>query len=141
MQINKSLCKKIIIDLSREYNIRVHFVKTGTDYGSARYWNRSISININQTRSAMISTFFHELGHIYCWEKKIWKSFHVNKPLQYLTKSQKLKYLRTALKAEKWIDRWAEKEMKKHFTKIKYINSYDNINRNEFTKWIKNQLG
>lgn len=124
MRINKKNIRKIIIELSIEYEVRLHFTESKIMGGSARYWNNSISVSMKQSPASMISSFFHEMGHIYCWENSLWKSYHINKPIEYLTKKEKIKYFKTALKAERWVDRWASKEMKKHFHDIKYQDGY-----------------
>ena len=57
-----------------------------------------------------------------------------------MTKNEKSKYVRTALKAERWIEKWAEKEMKKHFNGIKYTSGYYNESGEYFTKGIKKMI-
>jgi len=68
-------------------------------------------------------------------------SYHVNKPLSHLTKDEQQKYLRTALKAERWVDKWAATEMSKHFHDILYQPGYQSVEAGEeFTKYIKKSL-
>ena len=88
----------------------------------------------------MLSTFFHEIGHLHCWEHKLWKSYHVGRPLSLLNAEEKKKYIRTALKAERWVDDWAKKEMRKHFPNLPYIASYDDHTGEIFLKKIKKTL-
>ena len=68
----------------------------------------------------MLSTIFHELGHIYCWRKNIWPAYHKYA----ITKKQKKLQRATAWRAEQWVDRWGEKEMKKHFPKRTFHAGY-----------------
>lgn len=138
MKITKRIIKKLIIELSREYDIRVHFTKSMPDAGCARYWNNSISISSKQSAIGMISTFFHEVGHIFCWKNSLWTSYHINKPIEHLTQSEKQKFIRVALKSERWVDNWAKIEMKKHFPKIQYLNGYRSFEDGiSFMKQIK----
>jgi hypothetical protein len=51
-------------------------------------------------------------------------SYHVNKPLKELTTIERKLYIKTALRAERWVDRWAKKEMSKHFSTIEYNPGY-----------------
>ncbi len=125
LRITKKTAKKLIRDLAKEYGVRLHFNYTELKhYGAARFWNNSISINVNQSGLNMISTFFHEIGHIYCWNNGIWKAYHTGKDIDDLTISEKQAFIRTALKAERWVDMWGKKEMKKHFPHLKYQDSY-----------------
>lgn len=140
--MTRPTARKIITELSVLYGVRLHFEKTKDQQGESRFWNNSISINLNQSGISMLSTFFHEIGHIHCFKNGIWKSFHINKTINKMTKDEKRKYLLTALKSERWIDRWAEKEMKNHFPKLKYIYSYpSDVEYKEFTESIKKLLG
>ena len=104
MRITKRIIRKLLIDLAKEYQVRLHFNIDKTSVGSARYWSNSISINTNQSALGMLSTFFHEMGHIYCWNNSLLKSFHINKPIEKLTKKEKRNYILTALRAERWVD-------------------------------------
>lgn len=142
MRLTKRITRKIIVELALLYGVRLHFEKTKNQHGEARYWSNSISINLNQSGVSMLSTFFHEIGHVYCFQKGIWKSFHVDKPIEELTEVEKKKYLSTALKAERWVDNWGKREMKKHFPHLQYIDSYlCKDSGNKFTKQIKKELG
>lgn len=141
IRMTKPIAKKIISELALLYGVRLHYEKTKNQHGEARYWSNSISINLNQSGVSMLSTFFHEIGHVYCFQKGIWKSFHINKPVEELTKNEKRKYISTALKAERWVDKWAEKEMKKHFPRLKYVDSYlSDEDGKVFTESIKRML-
>lgn len=141
MRITKRIVRSILIELSREYGVRLHFNKTDKSHGSARYWNNSISINPNQSAVGMLSTFFHEMGHIYCWDNSLWRSFHFNKSIDDLSSDEKRKLVLTALKAERWVDRWAKKEMKKHFPHLKYIDGYlSKESGDNFTMELKKML-
>lgn len=129
MHFNKNLTKKIaiqlVVELAQDYQVRLHWTKCSKYHGYSRYWNNSISINVvNQSPIDIISTFFHEIGHIYCWNNNLWSSYHVNRPLIELTERERDLYIKTALKAERWVDRWARREMSKHFSTIEYNPGY-----------------
>ena len=124
MVLTKENINGVIKELANEYRVRLHFTN-GTPLlnGYARYWSNSITISVNQSPISMLCTFFHELGHVYCWEHGLWKSYHID-PYTHPTIEEKRKCIYVAVKAERWVDRWAKKEMKKHFQKIRYIPSY-----------------
>jgi len=141
MIIRKKSIRKLLKELSIEYNIKLHFTKSLPDSdGISRYWRNSISISLNQSAKSMLSAFFHEIGHIHCFKNGLWTSYHVNKPLEFLSKKEKIKYIKTAVKAEKWVDRWAEKEMKKHFPELKYYRGYSIETCESFKRDIKKIL-
>ena len=141
MAIKKRMAIKILRELAREYDVRIHITESYPDCGFARYWKNSITVSRNQSAPNMFSTFFHEMGHIYCWNNSLWKSYHCNKPYEHLTKKEKKKLIMTALKAERWVDKWAKNEMKKHFPNIKYLPGYSTKEDGEsFMKGIKKML-
>jgi hypothetical protein len=129
MRITKRIVKRILSELAQEYSIRIFYSSSNNYYwryisGHTSSNNASLTISTNQSASYMISTFFHELGHIHCFKTGKWQAFHIHKNPRYMSKTEKSLYLRTAVKAEKWVDKWAEKEMKKHFPQIKYSPGY-----------------
>lgn len=120
----KQKAKKLIRRLSKYYGVRVYFSKKMEDSGSSRFWNESLTISENQSKNKMISAFFHECGHVHCWRNGIWKSYHINKPVVECSDQEKKKVILTALKAERWVDKWAEVQMKEYFPKRKYDQCY-----------------
>lgn len=140
MKIDKATATRLLQELSKDYEVKIYFSNTSFIDGCARYWNNSISVSLRQTPVGMLSTFFHEIGHLHCWENKLWRSYHVTKPLKLLTSEEKKKYIRTALKSERWVDNWAKKEMRKHFPNLSYIESYDDHTGEIFLKQIKKKL-
>jgi len=78
--------------------------------------------HLKNHKSSLFSIFFHELEHINCYRKGIWKQYH-NLSNNLNEKEKKaIKY--TALKAERWIDNKAAEKMKKKFPKLTYQFSY-----------------
>jgi hypothetical protein len=141
MIITKRNIKKILNELAEQYSVRLHYTLSSPHCGYARYWNNSITVSCRQSAVDMLCTFFHEIGHIYCWEKSLWSSYHTHKELDNLTALEKKKYIRTALKAERWVDRWAKKEMKRHFPNIRYNPSYStDLDAQCFLQSIKKEL-
>ena len=103
MRITRETTRKLLIELSIEYDVRLHFNRNKNKLdGSSRYWNRSISISLNQSCTGMISTFFHEVGHQYCWDNNIWKSYHINKPIENEYGRGSLHYEYSVKKSEKY---------------------------------------
>lgn len=81
----------------------------------------TISLYHNKEQITILSTFFHELGHLHCKKRGIWKIYHSCKPSSDMSKSEKQKFKRTCLRAEYWVDRWAKKEMKKYYPDLEYV--------------------
>lgn len=116
----------------KQYNVKLkvtsNYKSTGLVACVASFSNRKNLITINKnkaSKSKFFSILFHELGHKHCSKNRIWSSYHVNdidKPG--LTKKEWKAFKITAYKAECWVDKWAENEMKKFFPNIKYQHVY-----------------
>jgi hypothetical protein len=108
--------------LARRYKVPVTFTKLinhagHTSRGKIRLDNSKVYSRLEQ-----LSTFFHELGHLHCHRNGIWKRYHW---LKYkLDRRWWPTIIRIGLKAERWIDRWAAKEMRKWYPNLSYITSY-----------------
>ena len=91
--------------------------------GQCRYKKGIVYLNYNVLRNdenLKIKVLFHELGHLFCYKNGIWKSYHtIPKTIQ-----QKRRLVATGLKAERWIDDWAEKEVKKYIPDFVFYKSY-----------------
>ena len=123
-ELTKKNVEEKIKELAKSYRVRVYFSKKCSDRGVARFWRRSITINTNLNPIEKMSTFFHELGHIYCYDQGLWVNYHNDKPIEQLTDKEKRLIIRTAVRAEKWIDKWAEVEMKKSYPNLNYFTTY-----------------
>lgn len=79
------------------------------------YTKGSIVFNTKAEMSfkTKVQLLFHELGHIHCYKNGIWRSYHFNRDKP-LTEDQKRLVIRTGLKAERWIDKWASERMMEH---------------------------
>lgn len=119
--------------LARKYKVRLYFCYKYNHFsGIANGATNSITINGNiEKRNEILSTFFHELGHIYCYDNNLWNSYHK----ECYSKNTR----RTALKAERWVDKWAEKELYKYNNKIKFIPSYQTKKSIQFLKRVLNE--
>lgn len=124
-KITKSNVETIIRSLSKQYKVKTTFSKSIKSRGLSRYWRRSITINSTCAPIEQMSIFFHELGHIFCYDNGLWKNYHLEKYPGDMTLEEKLLCYNTALKAERWIDRWAKKEMKKHYPDLTFVLSYN----------------
>lgn len=124
MTIRKETIRKLLQELASEYDVKIRFTESLSGDGEARFWNNSISVSTLQSPRGMLSTFFHEMGHVYCWNNSLWKSYHINKAVKDFTTQERTNYLKTALRAERWVDRWAKNEMNSHFPDLKYIDGY-----------------
>jgi len=92
--------------------------------GSCTYDEGIININSSNvdTDQRRFKILFHELGHIHCYNNGIWKKYHT----RLNTKEARRGIVLTGLKAERWIDKWAENEIKKYIPDFVYEGSYKN---------------
>jgi hypothetical protein len=96
-------------------------------WGQSQYTEGIVRLNYHALKhddKLKAQVLFHELGHIWCYENGIWESYH--QKYEPRTRREKERFLRTALKAERWIDRWAEKKVKEiypdHIYRWGYLN-------------------
>jgi hypothetical protein len=109
--------KKIV----KDRGLKLVFKNIGGYRGYLDYKNKKLIVNGDLSKRDLISLVFHELGHLYCYNNKKYKSFHV---VGDLTEIEKKTRVLTAWKAEKYVDDWGEKEMKKYYPKLKYIKAF-----------------
>jgi hypothetical protein len=137
---------KLIRLLAEYYNIKVHFVNAlvGGPSGSHgfNYETKEDYISISYDKD-MISAFFHELGHSFCYRNGLWPSYHntnvkVIKGKPRYTKRWLRAKLKTAYRAEVWVDKWAKRELKKYLPKYKYDAGY--LGKSWTKKWLKEYL-
>jgi hypothetical protein len=124
-KITISNVKQIIRSLSKQYKVKTTFSKSIKSRGLSRYWRRAITINSTCKPIEQLSVFFHELGHTYCYDNGLWQNYHVDKCPDDMTLEEKWLCYNTAIKAERWIDKWGEEEMKKHFPNLTFVKSYE----------------
>lgn len=116
--------KQEIKELAKMYGVKVRFVNIDTT-GSCAYVENAIHLtNKNISRVQLLSTFFHELGHIYCYLKGKYKQYHYSKSYKNLTKKEKKAIILTGYRAEKYVERFGENELKKLYPHLKYRDFY-----------------
>lgn len=139
--------KQLIKLVKKEYGLKEIIWIDNKYYiwdGDCSYWNGTIrlnrrSLNGSKNFGRKVRTLFHELGHIHCYQNGIWSAYHHAIPTNDLSKYQKSVIRRTGLKAERWVDRWAAKEMKKYYPNIKYRFVYlnkENVKKYFYEKYL-----
>lgn len=133
--------KRKINRLAKLYDVKVHYFSNKDENSSTGYVDvreSYIFIKKRKCEKEMLKTFFHELGHIYCYRNNKWFIYH-NFGFEKHTKSFEMfkKFKRTAYRAECYVDVWGKNEMKKHFPKIKYSLSYEQKDKRAI-KWLNN---
>lgn len=135
----KNSLKKELLTLAQKYGVKLRFVARGDFAGKYDCDNKIIIINFraNVTRGESLSVFFHELGHWYCCRNNLWRDYHYP--------SNKIDYnqiIKTALKAERFIDRWAKKEMS-NYCDLQFEGLYiskDSFYRNYAADYLRKYL-
>lgn len=115
--------KEIIKQLAKAYGVKVSYRRMTKASG---YFNAPNRITIDcspSNQDQLLETFFHELGHYYCYHNRKFSIYH-----RTLTKKLHRRRLhalfRTAGRAELYVDKWAERECKKYFPEIEWKGSY-----------------
>lgn len=128
--------EKEINNLSKKYDVNVIFDDFYDLGGYINYDDPNhifIANCCKKDRSETLRIFFHELGHIFSLRTGKWKAYHSSLKTYHDKKNYYKKYLRTALKAERWVDNWAYNELKKYDKRIKYDFPYYG---NDAKKWF-----
>lgn len=117
-----------ISDISKKYNVSIVFQNLTDGVAWYTHTNKTITIDkkYQNKRNKLIPIIFHELGHKYCYERNLFNAYHWENDLG--------KILKTGLKAERFVDKWAANEMKINGIRIKYPYFY---NDKTCTKWFK----
>lgn len=118
--------KKINI-ICEKYNVNLIF----DDIDTIAYYDDNIKTIILNKKNKfklieLIPIIFHELGHKYCFENNLFVAYHYE--------TDKRLFKLTALKAERFVDRWAANEMKKNGFDFEYPMYYYNKNRVKYFK-------
>ena len=122
-------CKKI----ARQLGVKVRFKKMKGCSGAYDFELNTIEVNIAiPTNPAGI--FFHELGHWYAHKVRKFPLYHGPLPT---TKKKWLALCSQALRAERWVDNWGEKQCGIIFPGLRYqkcyISQHDKI---YMDKWL-----
>ena len=132
---------RLIKDISKEYDVKIrirseNFFKKRKQFGSGFYVGGTNIIYILDTLtlepSEMLRALFHEIGHVHCYRNNIFKNYH--KSIKSVSPEEKKLVRQTGLRAERFVDRWAAKELKKWNPYLKYDFIYSDP---EAEKWYK----
>lgn len=111
---------KEVRKLGKLYDVKVRFKNLKNIGGVAVYTSGEIIINSNdKSRQVVLSTFFHELVHILCYRKGVWKDYH-----GFCNDINKIKKI--ALRVERFVDRKAAKLLYSYDKRIRYLPGYLN---------------
>lgn len=113
--------KEIIRIIAKSLRLKLYFRRI-KDYGGYFYPTRTIVISCEpHNEEYLLETFFHELGHWYCYHHDIYKAYH--KPGR-LTRKSRREMLRTATRAELFVDHWGEQRCAEYFPEIRWEGTY-----------------
>lgn len=149
--MNNNKLSELIKYIECKYNIKIkiysssYFKKiTGSKHTVAftRCFNSEIYINrkiLKYSKSFILRAVLHECGHVYCYRNGLFKKYHVTSFINISDENKRLKIL-TALKAERYVDKWAAKELKKIDGRMKYDFPYSQKNNIKIFKklYMKN---
>lgn len=88
-----------------------------------------ITINsLLSSRQEILSTFVHELVHCLCYRQGLWSKYH----------SGEDGMMKTAIKAERYVDRWAARLLYDIDKRLRYLGSYTEGSNTEIKKFLEN---
>jgi hypothetical protein len=101
--------------------------------GEADVEKEIIYIDKKLPRKALSEAVFHELGHIYCIRKGLWKRFHKENDYSAIK----------SFKAENWIEHWAKREwdawgMRRFFGQYRF--AYLKSEKKKLVEWFQKQF-
>lgn len=117
LRVTKKFLFKEFHKIARQHGVKLNIKPISNAAGLYNEEINKITIDSNSNKKQLPFIFFHELGHLYCVNNNIWETYHNFDNTWSAYKS-------TALKAERWIDLWAEKEVKKYFNNIDCYKPY-----------------
>ena len=130
LKVTKKFLFKEFHRIAKERGVKLN-IKTMARGGEYCSVENLININRDSRKQTLPFIFFHELGHLYCVNNNIWETYHNYNNTWNSFKS-------TALKAEKWIDSWAEKEVNKYFKNVDSYKAYHTIEGVQYLKKLIN---
>jgi len=120
--------------ISEYYGVKINFKTINNelayydDNRKAIFIDKSFKNNLNE----LIPIIFHELGHKYCFEHNKYEHYHHETDWRL--------FKLTGLKAERYCDRYAKREIEKHEININYPMYYYKPNRViAFKKYLKSK--
>ena len=119
-------CRAIV----KKYEAKVVFKRLRKDIsGYCEYEHGLITLATTETnRAVTLSTLFHEIFHLVCYRKGLWRNFHESE--------DRTTVLKTALKAERYIDKLAQITLYNYDKRLTYIHSYSGPNK-ELKKFLE----
>ncbi len=130
MNIKERACR--LVEKLYGIEVQVEDIEWG-GYARSHKSQIVVSRDAEKDTAYFISVLFHEAGHIHCYRNRIYPAYHGIWGIPMLNKKEKRAVVLTGWKAEQYVDRWAKKEMKKHFPKYKFIGAYKGENDR---KWL-----
>ncbi len=117
--------------IAKQYEVRVLFRRLkGGVAGTADVEKGIITINsLLSSRQEILSSLFHELMHCLAFRKGIWRTYHETENDE--------ERLKTALKAERYIDREAAFLLHEYDARVRYLPSYSG-NDKELKEFLRN---
>lgn len=133
--MNREKTIQFLRQICLQYEVKVVFkTRFNKDLeGEADVKNEIIYIDKKLPRRTLAEAVFHELGHIYCYRKGIWKKFHE------MDEYSAIK----SFKAENWVEHWAKREwdawgMRKYFGQYRF--SYLKSEKKKLIKWFEKKF-
>lgn len=127
--------KQELRKIAELYGAKLRFNSRLDVLGRCDYKNSIIYLKVTDDEKQNLSTLFHEIGHIYCYEHCIYPSYHHSKPRIFLGKAEVQSARYTAFRAECYVERWAKLELKKYYPEVRYQGYYGN---NKSRLWLIN---
>jgi hypothetical protein len=133
--VNKQETIRFLREICRQYEVKVVFKSRFNKEldGEADVEKEIIYIDKKLPRKALSEAVFHELGHIYCVRKGIWKRFHKEHDYSAIK----------SFKAENWVEHWAKREwdawgMRRLFGQYRF--TYLKSEKKKLVKWFENKF-
>lgn len=125
--------EQILLDLAKYYSVDME-LKSHDVHASVDLLTDKITLNFNQTISLelLLSSFFHELAHLYCKYLNKYPLYHSDTFL--IQKDKQSAYLRTIWRAEVFVDQMGKKMMKDHYPEVRCVMGYTNKTKKYFHK-------
>lgn len=118
-------------ELAEQYRISVFWEKIPKYENKIAYCDSpfyiTMDVSLKNNRAEALCAFFHELGHVKCHRNGLWKTYHNHEPDSTNNKDILRKLVYTSLKAERWVDNFAAKELAKYDKRIKYDFPYSKV--------------
>lgn len=117
--MTKPQVKRFLLKLAKHYKIKLTFKRKllHNAGGLAKAHKSEIIVRSTDPSNTMICTFFHEVGHVMNFRNKKYITYHSYDNFTY---SSILKFIATAIKAEKYTDKVAKKLMKQYWPTLRY---------------------